>query len=348
MSSLWVGPKQADLDRFHETEGVKLQDQAAHGRDTTRSVAANSARRPDLRGYFYLSLMVFVGSTTSPLAMVAVRQLPVGILPLLRFGFAGLCLIPFLTDRGALKRLLRQDLIRLTIVAACCVPINQSFFLNAIRFGPNSHVGLFYAVCPLVVWVLAWALGHEALNLRRLWGVVVSVAGVGIIGLGNLWGPSTASTAEVRSIMIADLLLVGAVISWGAFVTLSKPLVARYGALPVLVGTFLVGCLLELPIAAATLPGWLPSLGQASRQAWISLAVLALLITPLNLSLQNLSLRRLDATQVATFSNVAPVLTVLWGVWFFHEVLTPSLILGGLLTLGGIAWSSWPKPSSVV
>ena len=55
--------------------------------------------------------------------------------------------------------------------------------------------------------------------------------------------------------------------------------------------------------------------------AWISLAILALLITPLNLALQNLSLRRLDASQVATFSNVAPVLTVVWGVWFFHESL---------------------------
>ena len=65
-------------------------------------------------------------------------------------------------------------------------------------------------------------------------------------------------------------------------------------------------------------------------------------ITPVNLALQNLSLRRLDASQVATFSNVAPVLTVVWGVWFFHERLTPALLLGGLLTLGGIAWTSRP------
>jgi drug/metabolite transporter (DMT)-like permease len=348
MSSLPAFLRQAGEDRFPANEQWKLADPTAHTRDPMRSIALNPACRPDLRGYFYLSLMVLVGSTTSPLAMVAVRQLPVGIVPLLRFGFAGLCLIPFLSDRGALKRLLRHDLVRLTIVAACCVPINQSFFLNATRFGPNSHVGLFYAVCPLVVWVLAWALGHEALNLRRLWGVLISIAGLGIIGLGNVWGSSTASAAEARSIMIADLLLVGAVISWGAYLTLSKPLVARYGALPVLVGTFLVGCLLELPIAAATLPGWLPMLGRASSAAWISLALLALLITPLNLALQNLSLRRLDATQVATFTNLAPVLTVLWGVWFFHEVLTPSFIFGGFLTLGGIVWSIRPGPRPLI
>ncbi len=297
---------------------------------------------PDLRGYIYLALMVLFGSTTSPFAMVAVRELPVGILPLLRFSFAGLCLIPFLSDRSALWRLLREDARRLVLVAAFCVPINQSFFLNATRFGPNSHVGLFYAVCPLVVWGLAWLLGHEVLDLRRLWGVLASIAGVAVIGLGNLWQGSGGSPAESHSIMLADLLLIGAVLSSGAYLTLSKPLVARYGALPVLAGTFLVGCLLELPIALVTLPGWLPMLGRASSSAWASLAILALLVTPLNLALQNLSLRRLDASQVATFSNASPVLTVVWGVWFFHEALSPALLVGGLLTLGGVIWTSLP------
>jgi drug/metabolite transporter (DMT)-like permease len=288
--------------------------------------------------------MVLLGSTTSPFAKVAVSELPVGLLPLLRFGFASLCLIPFLADRGALWRLLRQDGPRLALVATLCVPVNQGFFLNAARLGPNSHVGLFYSVCPLIVWTLAWALGQERLDLRRLWGVLASIAGVAVIGLGNFWWGSGGTPAETRSVLLADLLLVGAVLSWGGYLTLSKPLINRYGALPVLAGTFLVGCLLEVPIALATLPGWLPMIGQASRTAWISLAILSFFITPVNLGLQNLSLRRLDASQVATFSNVAPVLTVVWGVWFFHERLTLALVIGGLLTLGGVAWTSRPRP----
>jgi drug/metabolite transporter (DMT)-like permease len=289
--------------------------------------------------------MVLLGSTTSPFAQVAVRELPVGILPLLRFSFAGLCLIPFLSDPGALGRLIKHDARRLCLVAAFCVPINQTFFLNAARLGPNSHVGLFYALCPLIVWVLAWLLGHEKLDLRRLSGVLASIAGVIVIGVGNLWGGGGASVAETRSIMLADVLLIGAVLSWGAYLTLSKPLIIRHGALPVLAGTFLVGCLIELPIALITLPGWLPMIAKASTAAWTSLAILAILVTPLNLALQNLSLRRLDASQVATFTNAAPVLTVIWGVWFFHEALPVTLVIGGVLTIGGILWTSRPGPS---
>jgi drug/metabolite transporter (DMT)-like permease len=342
MSIVISGPKKA----VAEPSALNLTTQSGHSQKQKRHAPVldieRVSPRPDMRGYLYLSLMVLLGSTTSPFAKLAVSELPVGLLPLLRFGFAGLCLIPFLTDRGALWRLLREDWRRLALVAAFCVPINQSFFLNAARLGPNSHVGLFYAVCPLVVWVLAWMLGHEKLDLRRLWGVLASIAGVGVIGLGNLWGGHGASPAEARSIILADLLLVGAVLSWGAYLTLSKPLITRHGALPVLAGTFLMGVLIELPIALVTLPGWLPMLGRASSGAWISLAILSLLITPINLALQNLSLRRLDASQVATFSNVAPVLTVVWGIWFFNESLSPALILGGLLTLGGVVWTSRP------
>jgi len=307
-------------------------------------VAAPIAHAPDLRGYAYLAAMILLGSTTSPLAKLVVSQLPVGLVPLLRFGFAGLCLVPFCGGVGPLRELIRQDWRRLAVVAACCVPINQWFFLNAARLGTNAHVGLFYATVPLVVWVLAWRLGHERLDLGRLGGILVSIAGVVVIGVGNVLGGESASPEQTRAVMLSDMLLIGAVISWGAYVALSRPLVLRHGAMPVLAGTFIFGFVLQIPIALASAAQWPTMLKLATPSAWISLIVLAGFITPLNLGLQNLSLRRLDASQVATFSNVAPVLTVVWGVLFFHEALSPALAVGGLLTLGGVLWTSRPAP----
>jgi drug/metabolite transporter (DMT)-like permease len=314
--------------------------------ESAAAPALHKPHAPDLRGYVYLGIMILVGSTTSPLAKLVVSQLPVSLVPLLRFGFAGVCLIPFSGGLGPLKELVRQDWRRLAVVAACCVPINQWFFLNAARLGTNSHVGLFYATVPLVVWVLAWQLGHERLDLSRLGGILASIGGVVVIGLGNLLGGGSSSPEQTRAVMLSDILLVGAVISWGAYVALSRPLVLRHGALPVLAGTFLFGFLLQIPIALASATQWPSMLRLATSSSWISLVVLAGLITPLNLALQNLSLRRLDASQVATFSNVAPVLTVVWGVWFFHEALSPALVVGGLLTLGGVIWTSRPAPAS--
>jgi drug/metabolite transporter (DMT)-like permease len=47
-----------------------------------------------LRAFGFLALMVLIGSSTAPAAKIAVRGVPVGLIPLVRFGLAGLCLWP--------------------------------------------------------------------------------------------------------------------------------------------------------------------------------------------------------------------------------------------------------------
>ena len=235
--------------------------------------------------------------------------------------------------------MIREDAGRLLAAAALCVPINQAFFLHGARLVPTSHVALIYAACPLVVLILASILGQERPDSGRLVGVLASVLGVVVIALDNVWQGGTAGVAVFRG----DLLTVGAVISWGAYLTVSKRLIARHGALPALAGTFLVGALLDLPIALATLPGW-PPLSDASPMAWRGLAYLTLVVSVFGLACQNQAMRRLEASQVATAGNAAPILTVIWGIWLFDEAVTPALILGGALTLGGILWTSRPRP----
>jgi drug/metabolite transporter (DMT)-like permease len=291
----------------------------------------------DPRAYIYVLMLVVLGSTTAAAAKLIVRELPVAWLPVVRFGVAGLCLLPVVGGLGVVSRILRRDGLLLGMAAALCVPINQGFFLNATRLGPTSHVGLFYATCPLVVLLLAWTLRLERPDLGRLWGVLASVTGVAMIGVGGAWQTS-GPPAAIRSGVLADALLVGAVSSWGAYLTVSKPLIMRHGSLPVLAATFLGGCLLDLPIALLTAPR-IPSLSQVSSSAWLALAFLTLFITPVNLACQNLALRSLDASQVANFSNVSPILTVCWGTWLFGEAITPSLVAGGALTLAGVFWT---------
>jgi drug/metabolite transporter (DMT)-like permease len=237
--------------------------------------------------------------------------------------------------------MVREDLGRLLAAAALSVPVNQAFFLNGTRLAPTTHVALIYAACPLVVLALASALGQERLTRDRLVGVLASVAGVAVIGLDSLRGAGPESAAALRG----DLLIVGAVLSWGVYLTLNKPLVARHGALPALAGTFLLGALLNLPITAWTWPGLAP-LASAPTNAWVALVYLVVVVSAFGLACMNQALRRLDASQVATASNAAPILTVAWGALLLGESVTPALVLGGALTLGGIAWASRPGARS--
>jgi len=305
----------------------------ADGSSTDEYATTGPSR--DAGAAVFLVLMVLIGSTTASAAKFAVKDVPLGLLPLARFGLAGLCMIPIVWRSGALGRMIRDDLPRLLVLAAFCVPINQAFFLAGTRLAPTSHVGVIYATCPLVVLLLAAALGQERLVPRRLVGVVLSVAGVAVIGVANLLKSGGGDFATLRG----DLLLIGAVVSWGVYLTANKPLVSKYGAVPTLAGTFLFGSLLQIPVTVATFPGWdairaVPSIG------WWCVVYMAIVVTVFGLFCQNQALRRLDASQVATVGNVAPILTIVWGVVFLGERLGLPLVIGASLTLSGILWAS--------
>ena len=291
----------------------------------------------DLVGYAYLVLMVLIGSSTAASAKYAVRELPIGLVPLVRFGIAGLCVLPLAMRGGRLIKMIREDFGRVAVAAALCVPINQTFFLNGTKLAPTSHVALIYATCPMVVLFLAAILGQERFIARRVFGVLASVLGLGMVAFhGGTLGAET---------LRGDLLLVGAVIAWGGYLTVNKPLIARHGSLPALAGTFLIGSLMDVPIALATTID-LSKLNTVSSAAWLGLIHLTLIVTVLGLAFQNQALRRFDATQVATFGNAAPILTIVWGVWLLGETFTLPLALGAALTLGGIVATSLAKPSA--
>lgn len=296
-----------------------------------------AGRGHDSTAWIYLILMILIGSSTATAAKVALRELPWGLLPLVRFGVAGLVLGPLVA--GPLRKMIREDGLRVLAAALFCVPINQTFFLNGTRLAPTSHVGLIYATCPLVVLSLAVTLGQERFRRDRLVGVLASVLGVAVIALGNLWNAKTGGADFLKG----DLLLIGAVASWGAYLTVNKPLVAKHGGVTTLAGTFLVGCALDLPIALATSGDW-DRLANVSLAAWWGLAHLTLVVTLFGLICQNLALRHIEASQLATVGNAAPLLTILWGVWLLGEALTPAILVGGALTIGGIVWSSGPMP----
>jgi drug/metabolite transporter (DMT)-like permease len=275
--------------------------------------------------------MVLIGSSTAPSARYVVRELPTAIIPLVRFGLSGLILLPFVWRSEALRKMIRHDWPRLLITAACCVPINQTFFLNGAKLAPTTHVALIYAACPLVVLALATAVKQETFAVSRLLGVLASVLGLLIIAVGNLGD----TTKTGQTVALGDLLLIGAVVSWGAYLTAGKPLISRYGSFPVLAATFLFGSLLDLPIALIGLPN-LASLADVSTRAWISLAHLTFVVTILGLLFQNLALHKLDASQVATFGNLSPLLTMVWGHLLFGDRLTPVLAVGGAFIMLGL------------
>jgi drug/metabolite transporter (DMT)-like permease len=103
--------------------------------------AGDAGTARDLGAWASLALMVIIGSSTAAAAKFAVQDLPAGLLALIRFGGAGLCLLPLAWRGEGLGPLVRRDGGRLLAAAALCVPINQAFLLGGARLAPTTHIG---------------------------------------------------------------------------------------------------------------------------------------------------------------------------------------------------------------
>ncbi len=285
--------------------------------------------------FVFLAMMVVFGSTTATAAKFTVLELPAGFIPVARYGLAVLCLLA-MTGWSGVRQVWCEDRRRLLLASALCVPINQTFFLNGTKLAPTSHVAFLYATTPLVVLALAAAVGQERITRERLAGVLVTVLGAAVLAVGDVLTHHRASSAAA---LRGDLLLVGAVLAWGGYLTVTKPLVMRYGSIPSLTATFLVGWVLALPLAGWSLVGHAHELRTASAAAWWGMLCLGVVGSVIALGCQNQALKRLDASQVATVNNASPLLTVLWGVWLLNETLTPAILVGGAMILGGVIWT---------
>src|SRR5262249_51682945 len=117
------------------------------------------------------------------LIKVAVGGITPASLVFLRTGLAALLLVPLALIRGELRPVLRRWPM---VVLFAFVEMGVPWLLlgSAERRLSSSLSGLLIAAVPLVGALLGWATGGERLGPRRLFGLLVGIAGVAaLVGL---------------------------------------------------------------------------------------------------------------------------------------------------------------------
>lgn len=245
----------------------------------------------------------------------------------LRFGTAGLFMLPFLLLRWPALRILGfRKAVALTLLAG---PPFILLGVGGYAFAPLAHGAVLQPV-TVTIFGLASAtiLLGKTLTLRRLAGVAAAVAGVALVGLGS----AALDAGAAGQAWIGDLLFVAAGLLWVGFTICLKRLqvdpvlatatVSVLSALVVLPGFALTDGVDRL---AALTPSML--VAQVVVQGVLSgiVAVLA----------YGMAVKHLGAGPAALFPSLVPVAAVLIGVPVTGEA--PSIVqIAGLIiaTLG--------------
>jgi len=262
--------------------------------------------------------------TTVPLSKLALAWLDPAWLTVARFGLAAPLLL--LVSRRALRRAATPAVALWGALGFGIVIVVQNLGLERTSV---SHAALIVGAGPVLVALLAAALGRGAVRPLAWAGFAVALGGVALVAGG---GGGEATLAGDGLVLLSLALS-------AAYIVQQPRLLAGRDPAAVTAVQLVAGALAALPIALALepLPGALPGAGTL-----LALAGLALAGTLVAFALFAYGQAKVPAPVAGAFLNLEPVVGALAGMLAFGDPFGPAQALGAVAILAGIALSALP------
>ena len=203
------------------------------------------------------------------------------------------------------------------------------FFFEALNYTTAINSSIIRAVDPVVTVVLSFVFLKQRVPALRLFGIVLSLAGVVLtITSGDL-----GSLSELN-LNRGDLYMLGAVLSWSAYGVYTK---SKCGHIPPVVLTFysfLVCTVVLIPFMLFEKP-W-EFFMDISLSAWLALLFMAVFCSGIAYYIQQISLRVIGPTRSSIFVNLVPVFSFILATLILGETLQPVKLVTTLLIIAGV------------
>lgn len=243
----------------------------------------------------------------------------------LRVLIAGLVLLPLLLRRKHVVELRRHgwQLLWVGFLSAALPFTLLAYAALQLSAGMTSILN---ATVPIFAALIGVALYAEAMDSRRVVGVLLGFAGVAI--LVGLPGQGDMASSPWLSV-VAGL---AAAISYVFGANFAKRHLSNVPAVVFVVGSQLGAALLLMPL--------MPVFPPTQSAGWLEIGAvicLAVLSTSLAFLIYFQLLREVGPARTLTVTYLIPVFAIAWGALLLGEAVTPQMLLGGGLILGGVA-----------
>ena len=196
------------------------------------------------------------------------------------------------------------------------------------KIAGGSMASLINSLNPVIISVMAMIILNEKLEMNKIVGIVLSLAGVYmIIGTG-------ANILVFRS----SLFLFIAVIDWAFMSVISRKISNKYSALTLTKVSMLIATVCNIPVSFLEVQVTHPLI-QVDLGAVLGLVYMGVVCTAFTNILWNKSLLLLPANTCSAFYPIQTLTSSFLGVVVFHEVLTTSFVLGSAFIIVGVLFS---------
>jgi drug/metabolite transporter (DMT)-like permease len=206
--------------------------------------------------------------------------------------------------------------------------VYQVLFANGMARTAPANGSLLMATSPIWVAILGFVLRVERINRIMAAGILLSFCGITLLVLGG------GQLELNRASLAGDAMILACAVLWAAYTTASKPLLARYSPLKLTAWSMLAG---TIPLTLVSLPDMLREDWAAIPPlAWAALLYSAVFAVTVGYVLWSVSVRRVGNARTAIYSNLTPVIAILFAWVTLGDRLSALQLVGGLIVLLGL------------
>ncbi|MCR5445922.1 MAG: DMT family transporter [Bacteroidales bacterium] len=264
------------------------------------------------------------------------KHMTVTLLIAMRLAIASAVMLPALALGRKLQRIRREDIKWFLLLALCEPFIYHLCETNGVKLVSGSLASVVIATIPLFVPFGMWIAYRKRISPQLLIGVVLSLAGVGVMLMGG-----DGLTGNLQGL----LFLSGAVAIAVVYTLLLVKIVDHYHPLVVTTWQNLIGLAYFLPLALAfdsskfVLLSWSPKM-------LLLILVLGICCSTLAYAGYNYGVRNLGASEACIFNNAIPIFSLIAAVLIGQEVFSWSKVAGIVVVIAGVVIAQIPDRRS--
>lgn len=243
---------------------------------------------------------------------------------MIRYGIAAVFLLGIVLITTRLPRINRRDLAILVLLGVIMYSGFPYFMTRALEDTTAARGALLFATIPLVTIAIGAIFRVETITWRKLAGISIAIAGAAL-ALGENVGEAAPNALRGDAFMFVGMLCAA------IFNVFSPRYLMRYGNLPVLTLTMLIGSGFLLVLALLLATPLTRSLA-FDLEGWIVVLILAIPGAALMNFMWGRALQLVTPTQATITVGINPITALLLGAWLLSEPITWR-VLGGVVLL---------------
>lgn len=258
-----------------------------------------------------------------------------GMLTFMRFGIASVVIMVLLIIKQPDSWRLRSHELPAVLVLGLVGMVGyHMLFFEALKHTTATNASMVVALNPMVTALIAASLVGEPLSVKRMGLIGIAFAGV-LLTLTN-WDLGLIARMEMN---VGDVIMLVAVLCWAIYSVLVKRFMSAFTPLKLTAYSF-VSCTLMLAPFVIADGSNLTDLQSAPQGAMVAVVYMALFPTVVGYLIQQMSIRKVGASQTSIYINLVPVFSLILAMLILGETASiQKLLSSGMIILAVFLYS---------